>query len=243
MRKKETLPYLVYKEISSLEYGLIIAEKNSYIGAQRDVTFTSVPGRNGDLIIDNGRYKNVNVTYKLSLINRKPVDFGDLARLIKVWLLREQGYFKLWDVYDERYFRLAAIAQEVNIEQQLKQVGSLSLTFNAKPFKYSYEGQKPIILDKSQALYNAEAFPAKPYIKIVGSGDITLKIGGDSFKFTDVDGYIEVDSELMDAYKGAEPQNGKMSADGFPLLYSGDNNISWSGDVEQLEIIPRWCSL
>ncbi len=243
MRVREILPYLVYKEQSSLDFGLVIAQKNSYIGAQRDVTYTSVPGRDGDLIIDNGRYKNTNVKYKLSLINRKPYNFGDLSRLIKVWLLAEQGYFKLWDLYDERYFRLASYSNEANIEQELKQVGTLSLTFNAKPFKYSFEGQKPVIIDKPQALYNAEAFPSKPYIKITGSGDITLNINNDKFDFKGVDEFIEIDSEIMNAFKGTEPQNGKMSADGFPALYSGDNNISWSGDVERLEIIPRWCSL
>lgn len=31
---------------------------------ERDVNVISVPGRNGDLVIDNGRFKNITIEYK-----------------------------------------------------------------------------------------------------------------------------------------------------------------------------------
>ena len=40
----EKLPFLMFREHSSLEYALLISEKSSYKGAARDVTYTSVPG-------------------------------------------------------------------------------------------------------------------------------------------------------------------------------------------------------
>ena len=55
-------PYFIYKEHSSLEYGLYITEKGSYYGASRDVSFMSVPGRDGDLMTDNGHYNNIVIT-------------------------------------------------------------------------------------------------------------------------------------------------------------------------------------
>ena len=51
----EKLPFLMFREHSSLEYALLISEKSSYKGAARDVTYPSVPGRSGDLLTDNGR--------------------------------------------------------------------------------------------------------------------------------------------------------------------------------------------
>ena len=36
--------------------------------------------------------------------------------------------------------------------------------------------------------------------------------------------------------------NNKMYSD-FPILEEGENNISWSGNVTQIEIIPRWVVL
>ena len=138
----EKLPFLMFKGQCSLDFGLLIAEKGSYKGAQRDITYTSVAGRSGDLITDNGRYKNINIPYKLSLLNTTEREFVEITHQIKGWLLAEQGYFPLWDSYDARYYRLASYSDEVDIEQELRDLGSLSLTFNCKPFKYSFEAHK-----------------------------------------------------------------------------------------------------
>ncbi len=190
----------MFREHSSLELALLIAEKGSYKGASRDITYTSVPGRNGDLLTDNGRYKNINIPYKLSLLNNTEHTFTELTHKIKGWLLSESGYFRLWDSYDNKYFRLASYSDEVNIEQDLRETGTLSLTFNCKPFKYSFEGQNAIVFTAAGSLYNAEFFPSLPYIKITGSGTVTLFINNTSFTFTDLDGNIEIDSEIMNAY-------------------------------------------
>ena len=42
---------------------LRIESKNVFSAPEYDVTFQSIPGRNGDLILPNGRYPNVQVTY------------------------------------------------------------------------------------------------------------------------------------------------------------------------------------
>ena len=238
----EKLPFLMFKEHSSLEYGLLITEKGSYKGAQRDITYTSVPGRSGDLMTDNGRYKNVKIPYKLALLNTTAWDFSELARLIRGWLLAEQGYFPLWDSYDGEYYRLASYTNEVDIEQELRSVGKLSLSFNCKPFKYSFEGQRTVEMTAAGTLYNAEQYESKPYIKVVGSGTITLTVNNSSVTLSSVDGYIELDSEMLNAYRGTAAANNQMSGD-FPVLAPGKNNISWTGNVTRLEIVPRWCCL
>ena len=239
----EKLPFLMFKDHSSLEFGLLINSKGSYNGASRDVTYTSVPGRSGDLITDNGRYKNIKVKYKLTLLNKSERAFVEITHQIKGWLLAEQGYFRLWDSYDDKYYRLGSYSDEVDIEQELRDLGEVDFSFNCKPFKYSFEGQKPVVFTKAGSLYNAEFYPSSPYIKITGSGTVTLTVNNDSFTFRDIDGYIEVDSDIMNAHKGTEPQNNKMSGGGFPTLLPGNNVISWVGDVEKLEIVPRWCCL
>ena len=238
-------PHLVYKDRSSLDFGLYIQTKGRYAGAERDVTYTGVPGRSGDLITDNGRYKNLNIPYTMALLNTEARPFGEIARAISGWLLSEVGYFRLWDSYDENYFRLASYKGEVNIEQELETLGSLSLTFSCKPYQYSFQGQIPIPMTAPGVLYNPEAFPAAPYMKLTGEGDVTLYIGGNSLQIKEIDGFIELDFELPNAYKGMTPQNHKVSGanlSGVRLL-PGENSISWAGNVESLEIIPRWCCL
>lgn len=239
----EKLPFFMFKDHSSLEFGLLISDKGSYKGASRDISYTSVPGRSGDLITDNGRYKNIKIPYNCTLLNNTERAFVELTHQIKGWLLAKQGYFPLWDSYDKKYFRLGSYSDEVDIEQELRDLGEVKLSFNCKPFKYSFEGQQPVVFTAAGTLYNAEFYPSAPYIKITGSGTVTLTVNNDSFTFTDIDEYIEVDSDIMNAYKGIQPQNNKMSGAAFPTLLPGNNVISWAGDVQQLEIVPRWCCL
>ena len=241
---RETLSFLTYNGRRSLDYGLMVTGKTAFNGAQRDVTVVQVPGRDGDLIIDNGRYKNVPIKYDLAIVpGMAPFGFAELAQIIKDWLLPGTGYYQLWDTYDPRYYRLGAYTGNVDIEQELTSLGSCSLSFDCKPFRYSVAGQQAITLTSAGALYNGEAYASKPYIKVTGSGDITLTINGTDYELEDVDAYIELDSELMNAYKGAINQNSKMTSVDFPKLVPGLNSISWTGTVTSVSIVPRWCCL
>ena len=86
------------------------------------------------------------------------------------------------------------------------------------------------------------------YIKIYGSGLIRLMVqpegqGTSSWGFAGVDEYIEIDSELMNCYKGIVLKNDTVMGDGFPMLKPGTNTISCVGAVTRIEVIPRWCCL
>lgn len=96
-------------------------------------------------------------------------------------------------------------------------------------------------------LNNPYSFTAKPYIKLYGNGNGRLIIqnvnGNKIWNFTDIIGYIEIDSELMNFYKGTELKNNTVTGDSFPTLSVGDNIISFDGSINKLEIIPRWICL
>lgn len=237
-----TLPYFKFNGIKSLDERLLITHKNTYKGAARDLTFQSIPGRSGDLLIDNRRYKNVKITYDVTALGDKR-EIPEIARRVKNWLLSEVGYFKLFDTYDPKYFRVAAYQDEFDLEQELPEVGSSSISFNCKPLRYSREGQKSIILSSAATVRNPERFTASPYIKITGSGDITLSVNENAFVFKDIEDYIEIDSEIMQAFRGDQSENVKMYTPTFPAFVKGKNDVSWSGSVTSVEIIPRWCCL
>lgn len=236
------LPFFKFNGVTSLDEQLIITGKGVYKGAARDLTFTQIAGRSGDLLTDNRRFKNVKISYDVAALEGIHT-IPEIAHRVKGWLLSEVGYFPLYDSYDPNYFRLGAYSEEFDLEQELPALGRSSIVFNCKPFRYLIEGQRAIILTTAQTVRNPEFFSSLPYIKITGEGDITLSINADSFVFRGVEGYIEVDSEQMRAFKGLTSENEKMYSPDFPKLYKGDNYISWSGSVSSVEIIPRWCCL
>ena len=56
--------YFTLDNKKSLDYGLYITGSGAFNAPERDVETVEVPGRNGNLIIDRGRFKNVVQSYK-----------------------------------------------------------------------------------------------------------------------------------------------------------------------------------
>ncbi len=235
--------WFYYNGLNSYEdLGAAIASKNPYNAPAPDITRQAIPGRSGDLIIDNGRYKNVNVDYTCALVTTE--EFSRAARRIRAALLSQgNGYKPLADSYDADYFRLATIADEIDIKQKGINDGTLTVKFICQPWRYSYAGQQAIKLTAATTLTNFEKFPALPYIKIYGSGAITFTVNGKAFPVSSVNGYVEIDSETLNTHKGTENKNATASSLEYPSLVPGKNAISWTGSVSAVYITPRWRTL
>lgn len=241
--------YFEYNGTSSLDMGLRIESKNVFSAPEYEVDFLSIPGRDGDLIAGPGRYPNVQVTYSVFLPAKSQQELAEKILAVKEWLYEEPDrYHELTDSYDAEFFRQAVYAGKLDIEDELNRIGIFTVSFSCLPFRHSMVGVRTQTITASGAvLTNPYITASKPYMKIYGSGDITLTIQGGgknaTWSFTDIDTYIEVDSNLMNFYKGTEPQNDKVTGSGFPLLYRGRNTISFTGDVSRIDLIPRWVTL
>ena len=62
------MSYFFFNGYYSNEMGLIVEEKSVYNAPRRDFEMISVPGRDGGVVLDQGRYKNVEVSYTVSFI-------------------------------------------------------------------------------------------------------------------------------------------------------------------------------
>ena len=69
-----------------------------------------------------------------------------------------------------------------------------------------------------------------PYIKLTGTGEVKLTINNKICTVTIDDEYIELDSELQNAYKGVKNKNDKMNGE-FPILIPGNNKIQITGNA------------
>ena len=224
------------------DFCLIITETPPFVIAERDVTFSSINGRNGELLTDNHRYKNITKEYKVAaLTDEYPLPI--LIKKIGAWLAASPGYYILYDTYDPNYFYYACYTSKLSFADKIMKLGLATLKFSCKPYKYSFDGQAPIAVTSPQTISNPEDYESKPYIKIFGSGNITLTINDKSYTFSEIDEFICVDSEIMAAYKGTARQDNKIDFIEFPTLAPGTNSITFSGNVDHIEIIPRWCAL
>lgn len=226
----------------SADYGLMASGTGTYNAPERDVEQIAVPGRNGTLIQDNGRYKNILVSYPVSICQ----DFAENAAAARAWLMAAPGYHRLEDEYHPHTFRLAMFKGPIDFDVQfLCRTGETTLTFDCKPQRFLRMGEHPIAFETAGILHNVTGFPAQPLITVYGSGSGTLTVGEYTVEIRAIEDTILLDSDLQDAFRVAasgalENKNGAIHAPEFPVLLAGDNVISWTGDITKVEIIPRW---
>lgn len=240
--------WINFRGEDSRDYGILIGKNNFSARAERDVESVSVPGRDGDVIIDNGKFKNVQISCELSLFSEENSIFSNSDNFYyswdeaAEWLKSDGNYYRLHSSYDTEHYRLACLSQGIEADNsQHWSVGKTKVSFNCKPYRYRFDGDTiHEITELNSILINPEKYDSLPYIKITGSGTIVLIIGLNSFTFNNVSGYIECDSENMTVYKGTTNLSNQFVGSYFPKLKPGRNQIAWSGTVSKIEIKPRW---
>lgn len=239
--------YFTYKGIRSCDMGLRIEAKNVFSGAEYEVGFLSIPGRDGDLISGDGRFPNVQVTYSVFIPAKTISELSQKITAVKGWLYSGlNSYHELSDTYDTDFTRKAVFAGKLEIEDQLNRIGVFTVSFSCHPFRYCVRGQESITLKSGGMVANPYPFASKPRITLSGSGEGTLTIQSNgsnkTWSFTDVNG-LTMDTEQMNCYCGTESRNDTVSGNGFPMLYPGDNAFSFTGGISSVTVLPRWCSV
>lgn len=229
----------------SADFGLVVTGSGTYNAPERDMEAVAVEGRSGDLILDKGRYKNIPVSYPVSICR----DFPEKAHAARSWLLSKPGYRRLEDDYNPDYFRMGMFQGPLDFSVKfLGRAAEATLTFNCKPQRYLKSGEHPFTLQAAGRLWNPTGFPALPRIAVYGSGAGELTVGGSIVKILAMTDHLILDSESQNAFRVTaagtqESRNGDIYAPVFPVLTEGEIPVSWSGGITHIEIIPRWWTI
>ncbi len=241
--------YFIWGGVNSFDMGLRIQSKNVFSSPKRDLNFQSVNGRNGDLIVSNNRYENVDVSYTVFVAAKTISELADKITAIKQWLYSSaDGYSRLEDSYDDKFFRCAVFSKALDIEDELNKIGVFTINFSCKPFRYAKSGEEEIVFTSFPfTVSNPYTFESLPYIKIEGDGTSALILQNQAsnsvWNFTSVDEYLEIDSEQMSFYKGTTLKNDTVTGESFPTLKSGETILFVGDNIKKVTIIPRWCCL
>lgn len=231
--------YFVFDGKPSTDFEIWISGNGTFLTPERDVEMISVPGRDGDLTIDNGRFQNISIRYP-AFINK---EFRHNFDAFKAFMLSRQGYKRLEDSYHPEYYRLALFSASLNPKMTtLNQSGSFDITFNCDPRRFLKSGERAVTIAGSGIIKNPSMFDSSPLIRAFGTGSFT--IGDNTVTISSANSYTDIDSEVQEAYKGSINCNGNitLSTGEFPALRPGNNAISLSG-ITQLIITPRWWTI
>ncbi|MGT2682997.1 phage tail domain-containing protein [Streptococcus porci] len=205
-----------------------LAERPAIPTAEMAYEDIEIPGRDGNLTVENG-YKDIVISCEYNLL--EAYNIKGLLRRIKAFFI---GKKELRFDDDVVFYKIKKVAIS-EIDNSEAGYGSFTVSFTCDPFQY--EVSDTISMSTQGTLKNPGGYFSRPYLKVFGSG--TLSINGMSVVLKDVSDYIEIDCEAMNAYKGTVDMNSHMTGE-FPTLKVGDNKISWSGNISRIEGKGRW---
>ncbi len=227
--------------------GCIITEPPERPFPKRRFEKITVPGRNGDLVLDDECYENIRIKYKVATIpdlhERKDID--EVLNDLRAWLLTSVEYKKLYDTELPDGFYWAFCSDISNAVKTFENMYEFSITFDCKPFFYLDSGQtEQTFTTSSISLYNQGNYKAYPKIKIIGTGEISCHFNGHYFTISDVSPNVIVDGEKLLVYSSSLVDRSDLFSGVYPVLSVGSNTISFTGAGFQSAVITtRWCKL
>ena len=235
------IPFVVFGGKNLRDFGVIISGTRTYGAPARVVSYETVKGRNGDLIIDDGVYENVEVTYTAMIHD----DFARNIRDLRNYLLSVKGYARLEDCYNPDTYCLASYANAIEFEAKGfgNSNGEIDITFNRKPQRFLKTGETQLELTATGTIYNPTDFDSFPMIRVYGHGDLT--INGTVVSIGGTTPYVDLDCELQNASYGSTNMNNYITLTpyDFPYFVAGNNSLTVGNGITKVIVTPKWWHL
>lgn len=157
------------------------------------------------------------------------------------WL---KGYAKLRTSKDPGGYFKANVVSGYDVDQFSRRYDEFQVQFKINPpFFYMDSGDEAITLTAPGMIYNPGTHKSEPLIRIVGSGNITLTINGRTLTFTGIETFIDIDPEITPMYFKNNENVGEKVVGEDPYFDVGENVITWTGAVTEINILGRWREL
>lgn len=252
--------YFVLDGVDSRDFGVYLYRKETLSSPARVYQRIAVPGRNGDVLIDEGKYENVSLSYS-AIILEKPYD--NITAFKNFLLSRAGGYCRLEDTFDTEEFYSAHISGAIvpEITPEMDKV-KCEIAFDRQPQRFLKlgEGTKTFVNEQSYSntigtLENPTYNESSPLISVWGNGEFYIRPP----KMVMLDFVVEVrdnltsepiiiDCEAQDAYIVLDGitynanHNIVLINGKFPHMFVGTNQIVASG-IDKISIRPGWWRL
>ena len=186
--------HLIFGDADSADYGIYISGDGVYNAPERAVEFVDVPGRNGAIALDQGRYNNIEITYPAGTFAKTQEEFRENFSAFRNAILSQKGYQRLEDTYHPEEYRMGVYSSGLEVSPaSYNQAGEFELIFNCKPQRWLTVGEYPIPIDSGDVLQNPTPFNSGPLLEITGHGNISFN-GYEIALEDEVMGTVELDT-------------------------------------------------
>ena len=219
---------LTFDGVNSLNYGIYLTGEAVYNAPERAVEMISIPGKNGAIALDQGRFENVEVTYLAGCFAANQADFAQKISAFRNALASRYTYKRLSDDYNTDEYRVGLYKSGLKVDAaSYHRAAEFEITFDCKPQRFLTSGESPYTfvtswqgltdensvqlqnengvdieggITVSMNLVNPTLFEAKPLIKATGPG--TIGIGSQTITIADISQSTEIyiDCDTMEIY-------------------------------------------
>lgn len=223
------------------DYNILISQRPSLPSARRRVNYIDIPGRDSSFRYDEGTYEDITIAVECSI---KDDNIPNKLDEIKAWLFSAGEGELIFSFQSDKKYK-AQVVNSIDFKQVYNITSSFVIIFNCRPFKYSVSSSSITITSGGGiTIVNEGTLISKPIIKAYCTGDGSFKINNREVLLSSVNVQsITLDSELEEAYyidsETMINANNIITGE-FPILDIGNNNITFAGGVNKLEITPNW---
>lgn len=166
---------LTFGGINSLDYGIYISGEAVFNAPEREVEMLQVPGRNGDFVLDHGRFENIEVSYPAGTFGDDQTDFREKLSDFRNAILSQVGYQRLTDTYHPDEYRMGVYASGLEVAPvHYNTAGEFVLTFNCKPQRWLTSGEDAVAIADGGKIDNPTLFESSPLLEVWGYGNINI---------------------------------------------------------------------
>lgn len=128
--------YFTFDGLDSRDWNCYKTQPLNFPTPAKDFEEIEVPGRNGNIILDNGSYKNVEVIIDCYI----DVDFIENFDKMRAYLMRDADYHRFEDsLYPDEY-RLVSV-RNVEAKVATPKKGTIEITLSCKPQRFLKSGE------------------------------------------------------------------------------------------------------
>lgn len=167
--------YLTFDGLKTSDYGVEISGEGIFNSPERIYDMIEIPGRNGTLALDQGRYANVEVKYPAYNYETTLATFEQKLASLRSDFGSRIGYKRLTDTFHTDEYRLGVFKGGFEIDPvKYNTASQFELVFDCKPQRFLTSGETATAVANNGTINNPTKFDAQPLLEFKGYGKIAF---------------------------------------------------------------------
>lgn len=161
--------------VNSADFGIYISGEGVFDAPKRAVEMIAVPGRNGEIALDQGYWENIDIVYPAFNYEEDLDTFAERLSAFRNAICSLKGYQRLSDTFHPDEYRMAVYSEGLEVTPiKYNTAANFDLKFNCKPQRWLTSGETAVTVESGDTLTNPTLYDAGPLLMVEGYGTIDI---------------------------------------------------------------------